>query len=249
MYSYWLTVDLGRGMAQKVGQFPLRSIRTRREVSRLLDPESPGLYSKGVMAEALSLGTGSFAHCRRVLEAATSFLLDRIVNELMSPDDLERHADAIAEIRNEHSATERRKLAAKISPANLRPCGRNPLGILGPERDLPGPGQPARERLRPRHQPFGAPLDDHQHMVDLLCHRPAGDRGRALGDRHLALGEPAADFVELNPQSADLAHSIRSGRSYRAVFGRTKEDGQKAGTILKDWSRTTARSCRPRIRL
>jgi hypothetical protein len=129
-YQYWVVVNFDTATIQKVGQHPARDLRIPRDVAKLLESDAVALYRKGAMAEAHAFGIGAFAYYRRVVESITAKLLDRIENDAMAAEDRDRYKDVLDDIRREHTATERLKLAADVLPASLRPGGANPLSLL-----------------------------------------------------------------------------------------------------------------------
>ena len=112
----------------KTGQFPPWDITGDNNIQTMLGSHRDFL-KKGLICESQSYGVGAFAYYRRIVEEIIDSLLDDI-SDLLSPDEKNQYADALATTKKTRVTSEKIELVKDLLPAILRPNNMNPLALL-----------------------------------------------------------------------------------------------------------------------
>jgi hypothetical protein len=118
-----------RSVFRKLGQWPAQRTDPDREVSKQLSDPLLDLFSKGLTSLAHGYGLGALVYFRRVVEEATSQLIDLFADRAEAAGD-SQSAQEIRAAKNAPHMEERLKVAGDALPTALRPGGVNPLTVL-----------------------------------------------------------------------------------------------------------------------
>lgn len=119
-----------RGMVlRKLGQWPPQEVEPVREVEKALGEQTLEMYRKGLTSLSHGYGLAAVAYFRRVVEDATSAVLNLAI-EAAEAAEREEDAARVRQIKESRPADDKLKEAAKHLPPSLRPGGVNPLDAL-----------------------------------------------------------------------------------------------------------------------
>ena len=131
-YSYWLYFDFKQESVRKVGQDPPWSIDVPEALGNALGVDLAALYKRGIICESQAFGIGAFAYYRRVVEGAVDMIISWLKDALGAEGgrELEAALEALEAVPPVQKTAEKIRIAKDYMPADLRPGGRNPLGVL-----------------------------------------------------------------------------------------------------------------------
>jgi hypothetical protein len=114
---------------RKLGQWPAQEIEPSKELEKGLPEASVPLYKKGLTTLAHGFGLGALGYFRRVVEDASTHLIDLFADRAEADGD-SAAADELRKAKLTHRMEDRLKAAADALPLALRPGGVNPLAAL-----------------------------------------------------------------------------------------------------------------------
>lgn len=113
----------------KRGQYPAQTINPPKKVAKSLDEPTLDLYKKGLTSLGHGYGIGAVSYFRRVVEDATTVLIDELIERASENNDSVT-VEKLTQAKEGRAADEKLKLAADALPADLRPGRANPLATL-----------------------------------------------------------------------------------------------------------------------
>lgn len=114
---------------RKLGQWPAQSIDPGREIEKELKGPTLEIFKKGLTSLAHGFGLGALAYFRRVVEDASSQVIDLFADTAAADGNMEAEK-SIREAKKSGHTDDRLKLAAEALPESLRPGGANPMAVL-----------------------------------------------------------------------------------------------------------------------
>jgi hypothetical protein len=113
---------------RKLGQWPAQHVEPSREVVKGLKKPVAEMFKKGLTSLAHGYGLGALAYFRRVVEEASTDMIDLFADNAAAEGD-NKAAEAIRATKGQRME-DRLKLASEALPATLKPGGVNPLAVL-----------------------------------------------------------------------------------------------------------------------
>jgi len=118
-----------RSVFRKLGQWPSQQIEPDREISKALSQPLLDFFKKGLTSLNHGYGLGALAYFRRVVEDASTVLIDLFAERAAAEGD-QAAADTIRAAKGAGHVEDRLRTAADALPTSLRPGGVNPLSVL-----------------------------------------------------------------------------------------------------------------------
>jgi hypothetical protein len=118
-----------RSVLRKLGQWPSQQNEPDREVSKALSQPLLDFFKKGLTSLNHGYGLGALAYFRRVVEDASTVLIDLFAERAAAEGD-QAAADTIRAAKGAGHVEDRLRTAADALPTSLRPGGVNPLSVL-----------------------------------------------------------------------------------------------------------------------
>lgn len=118
-----------KSVFRKLGQWPAQSTEPDPEVAKALSKPMLEVFKKGLTSLGHGYGLGALAYFRRVVEDASTQLIDLFADRAAADGD-DAAADAIRAAKSAQHMEDRLRAAADALPPTLRPGGVNPLSVL-----------------------------------------------------------------------------------------------------------------------